>query len=266
MLSLRRPRTNALRSRRHEWLAVLAASLATWGSFVVVLLSAYRITRVHEATSTGPEPTGERIVLVMPHVERTSAVDRSMAEPARRPLRPVMPPPRDTGSTEVGSSESTGDPIAPSPRSALSIDATSRLARPRPERAGRWMAPRARDSFAEQLPLDPVVRDSVLTALSTMTPEAAARRVPLRAEIDSAAKEATLKMRLAGRPLLVPPDNSRGLVTARVPLPGGPSSATRARVQRADDEGQARLRRLLARADSIRRAREDSLERASTVP
>lgn len=128
------------------------------------------------------------------------------------------------------------------------------------------MVPRARDPFAEPLPLDPVARDSVLAALSTMTLEAAARRVPSRAEIDSAAKEATLKMRLADRPLLVPPDNSHGLITARVPLPGGPSNAIRARVQRTDDEGQARLRRLLARADSIRRIREDSLERSSAVP
>ena len=255
--------------RRHPWLAFLAATLATWGSFAIVLLSAYRTTRVREATSLQREPTSERIVLVVPrvhHPERPSAVDRSMLEPDRRSLPSVTPTQRDTGSAQVGSPESTSDPMAPSPRSALSIDATSRLARPRPERAGRWMVPRARDSFAEPLPLDPVVRDSVLAALSTMTPEAAARRVPSRAEIDSAAKEATLKMRLAGRPLLVPPDNSRGLVTARLTLPGGPSNATRARVQRADDEAQARLRRLLARADSMRRVHDDSLERSSAVP
>ena len=92
------------------------------------------------------------------------------------------------------------------------------------------------------------------------------RRVSTRAEVDSAAREATLKMRLAGRPLLVPPDNSGGLVTARVPLPGGPSRAERLRAKRADDEGQARLRRLLARVDSLRHAREDPLERSSSFP
>ena len=111
-----------------------------------------------------------------------------------------------------------------------------------------------------------MVRDSVLTALSRLTPEAAARRIPTRPEIDAAAKEATLKMRLTGRPLLVPPDNSRGLITARIPLPGGPSKAVRARAQRADDEGRARLRRLLARIDSLRRVRADSLERPSAGP
>ena len=122
------------------------------------------------------------------------------------------------------------------------------------------------DPFADPAPLSPLERDSVLSALSAMTPEAAARRVSTRAEVDSAAKEATLEMRLAGRPLLVPPDNSGGLVTLRVPLPGRPSRSERARVRRADDEGQARLRRLRARADSLRRAREDSLERSATVP
>jgi len=124
----------------------------------------------------------------------------------------------------------------------------------------------SRHPFAEPAPLSPIERDSVLSVLSTTTPEAAARRVPTRAEVDSAAKEATLKMRLSGRTLLVPPDNSGGLVTLRVPLVGRPSRAERARVRRADDEGQARLRRLRARADSLRRAREDSLERSLTAP
>ena len=177
---------------------------------------------------------------------------------------------RDTGSAEGRSSAIAADPVGPSPPSALSIDATSRLARPRPDRGGRWVLPRiARDPFAEPAPLDPVERDSVLTALSTMTPDAAAHRAPTRAEVDSAAKEATLKMRLAGRPLLVPPDNSRGLITVRLPLPGAPSRSSeseRAHTRRADDEGRLRLRRLRARADSLRRARDDSLEGAATAP
>jgi hypothetical protein len=71
---------------------------------------------------------------------------------------------------------------------------------------------------------------------------------------------------LVDRPLLVPPDNSRGLITARIPLPGGPSKVARERAKRADDAGQARLRRLLARIDSLRRVRVDSLERPSARP
>ena len=124
--------------------------------------------------------------------------------------------------------------------------------------------PGPRDPFAPLAVATAIERDSVLTALSTMVPDLASRRVPTRAERDSGAKEATLKMRLADRPLLVPPDNSTGLIVARVPLPGGPSRKRRARDARSHDEGQARLRRLLARVDSLRRASEDSL-RGGTV-
>lgn len=105
----------------------------------------------------------------------------------------------------------------------------------------------------------------MLHALETMTPELAARRVPTRAEVDSAAKDATLKMRLTGRTLLVPPDNSGGLIIGRIPVPllgSGPAKAARRRDHRPIDEGQARLARLRARADSARRARQDSVERS----
>jgi hypothetical protein len=110
-------------------------------------------------------------------------------------------------------------------------------------------------------------RDSALHVIEAMTPELAARRVPSRAEVDSAAKEATMKMRLSGRTLLVPPDNSGGLIVARIPLPllsSGPSKAARAGDRRVIDEGRARLARLLARADSARRARQDSIERSAS--
>ena len=63
--------------------------------------------------------------------------------------------------------------------------------------------------------------DSTLDALSGQVPELSARRVPSRSERDVAAKEALLKMRLSGRILLVPPDNSGGLITANIPLPKG---------------------------------------------
>ncbi len=92
--------------------------------------------------------------------------------------------------------------------------------------------------------------------------ELAARRVPTEAERDAAAKEAMLKMRLSGRTLLVPPDNTGGLIRSGfpVPLPGsGRYKAARARDNRAMDENRARLERLRVRADSLRRARADSL-------
>jgi hypothetical protein len=86
------------------------------------------------------------------------------------------------------------------------------------------------------------------------------------AERDSASKEAMLKIRLSGRTLLVPPDNSRGMITAPLPfLSRGPSRAKRARDERALDEGRARLRRLQARVDSLRGVR-DSLQESSRTP
>ena len=52
---------------------------------------------------------------------------------------------------------------------------------------------------------------------------------PAPAERDSAAKEAMLKLRQSGRILLVPPDNSGGMITAPLPfLSKGPSRAQRA--------------------------------------
>ena len=92
----------------------------------------------------------------------------------------------------------------------------------------------------------------------------AARRVPTEEERDAAAKEAMLKIRNSGRALMVPPDNTGGLIASRISLPflsAGPSRAARAREAKAFDENRARLARLRERADSLRRARADSLAR-----
>ena len=117
-----------------------------------------------------------------------------------------------------------------------------------------------------EAPPSPAEADSVLSALSTRVPDLAARRAPTVAERDSASKEAMLKIRQSGRILLVPPDNSGGMITAPLPfLSRGPSRAARARDERALDEGRARLRRLQARVDSIRRAH-DSLRQQPRTP
>jgi hypothetical protein len=94
--------------------------------------------------------------------------------------------------------------------------------------------------------------------------ELAARRVPTQEERDAAAKEAMLKIRNSGRALMVPPDNTGGLIASRIPVPflsSGPSRAERARETKDFDENRARLARLRERADSLRRARADSLAR-----
>jgi hypothetical protein len=105
-------------------------------------------------------------------------------------------------------------------------------------------------------------RDSTLHALGAEIPELAARRIQTQGERDAASKEAMLKIHLSGRSLLVPPDNTGGMITASIPLPlfgAGPSSARRRRERQVDDENRARLERLKQRADSLKRARGDSL-------
>lgn len=207
-------------------------------------------------------------MLVIPRMAQARADDKPVV-PSERPVAvaraPLIVRPVTSDTDGVRTSSSVPVTASTSPSAALSPDAVARLTRPRPE-LGDWIAvPVPRDPFAPPAVPTAIERDAVLIALSTMVPDLAARRVPKRAELDSGAKEATLKMRLAGRPLLVPPDNSGGLITARIPWPGGPSRAARVRAVRSHDEGKARLRRLLARVDSLRRAREDSLRGATVL-
>jgi hypothetical protein len=269
-------RIQATRAQPFAWWPLVAATMMTCGSLMTVMLSLRTVAGASTAPLRGLEMSSERIVFVLPRA----------TEPAARPARgrPRNPPrassdrhaigeaPLDTGTVTPSIIESAvvPDPIASS-SAALSPDAVTRLARPQPG-SGSWLrVPNVRDPFAEpSAPTAPsrAQRDSVLRALDALVPPLAAVRVPTRAERDSAAKEATLKMRLSGRTLLVPPDNSGGLIRASIPihLPGGRhSKAAQTRDRHAFDEGQARLRRLLARADSAQRARQDSLERRASL-
>jgi len=253
------------------WLALLAATSATCGSFVALLLSLYYATSRSTVVASRETAVGEHVVLVIPRLERPASDRVARESPTSSAISPVArtadTPPHDTASRR-----SDAAPTGPGPEllsAPLSIDAVSRLARPRPGQAITFARPDAHDPFAAPGPPTTEARDSVLHALEAMTPELAAQRVPSRDEVDAAAKEATQKIRLSGRTLLVPPDNSGGLIVARIPLPllrPGPSKAARLRDRRSDVEGQARLRRLVARADSARRARHDSIERSHSPP
>jgi hypothetical protein len=271
VISLRSSRLESERARR-TWWPLLAATTVTCGSFATVLLSLHSVSpKLAPPSRIQPSTTErERIVLVEPRTARVP-----LAQPparawhtTRTPLpRVASTPPHDTGAAAAPIARAAATPDSPSPSPALTPDAVSRLARPRPERASPWMNPRvAFDPFAEPAPLAPIERDSVLSALSTHVPDLAARRVPTIAERDSASKEAMLKIRQSGRTLLVPPDNSGGMITAPLPfLSRGPSRAKRARDAGALDEGRARLRRLQARVDSMRRVR-DSLQQLPRAP
>jgi hypothetical protein len=120
----------------------------------------------------------------------------------------------------------------------------------------------ARDPFAEPAPLSPVERDSVLSALSTMTPEVAAHARPTSAEVDSAAKEATLKMRLAGRRCSSLPTTAAGGHSPRPLSAGHPRRSELACVASTTKDRRACVG--CARARFPARAPEDSLERSST--
>ena len=251
---------------RNAWWPLVAATVATWSAFMGVLVSLPYVVPATDSRRV-EESAGERIILVQPWPAPSDAAEtpRSAALPSRartQSRRIADVPAVDTGTVAPTARATVTPDRLPVPPS-LSPDATWRLARPLPEHAGGWSVPRiTHDPFAAPAPPAPAERDSVLVALSTMTPEAAARRAPTRAERDSTAKEAMRKVRQSSRILLVPPDNSGGMITAPLPfLSGGPSRAQRARDQLALDEGRARLLRLQARVDSLRRARADSLPR-----
>jgi hypothetical protein len=152
---------------------------------------------------------------------------------------------------------------AVTPSAALSPGVFSpRLAVPRLPGTSWYSAPRPRNPFAADAPLSRAEQDSTVGVIGPAVPGLAARRVQPQSERDAAAKEAMLKMRLTGRILLVPPDNTGGLITSSIPFPlfsRGPSKVRRMRDQRAFDENRARLERLRQRADSARRARWDTL-------
>lgn len=137
-----------------------------------------------------------------------------------------------------------------------------RLALPRKHNVSWYAARSRRNPFGPADSLGTMERDSILRVLGGEVPELAVRRGQTPSERDAGAKEAMLKMRLTGRTLLVPPDNSGGLITSSFPLTLFGVHAERARNARDNqtvDENRARLARLRQRADSLRRSMVDSL-------
>jgi hypothetical protein len=190
------------------------------------------------------------------------------AVPSARPIsssgRANRPLPLDTGSAQSAApltrtaTPESGESFSQGPQSRL----PPRLVPPGQQRVPWYEPPRARNPFATAPPLSAAERDSILGALDEAVPELAAHRTLPVSERDAAAKDAMLKMRLSGRTLLVPPDNTGGLIVFSIPvrwLLGDPAKARRVRDSRALEENRARLERLRQRADSMRRAKADSL-------
>ena len=186
-----------------------------------------------------------------PTREQTRSADSAVSVGAALSLDAAQ---RATAATTVSVEQSREFLFAPSP--------SPRLARPRRDEKPWYVAPRGRNPFKTADPLTNVERDSVLRSLGSDVPDLAMRRGQTTSERDARAKEAMLKMRLTGRVLLVPPDNSGGLITSSLPFPllgARPPSATRTRASHADDGNRTRLERLRQQADSLRRSRADSL-------
>jgi hypothetical protein len=257
------------RDRPHLWSTVVALVLSA-ASFAGVMRSLSQVVASVGAPSPyTPDATPERITFVTPHVAPT------VLAPTIAPSIPTAPTvPRGTG--EVAR------PVAPRPDSSFALPASpsvtpnyteprspfevpapfARLLPPGSGSASPFAPRSVRDPSAPAAPPSAAERDSTLAALGNSFAELVARRVPTRSERDSTVKAAMLKMHNTGRILLVPPDNSGGLVTAAIPLPflgPGQSNARRVRDRAVHDENRARLERLRQRADSMRRARDDSL-------
>ena len=261
-----------LRGRDGLWPAIVAMAL-TSASFASVLLSIRQPGAWWVANSPlARNPTSERVVFftLRQKPQRVAALRPALP---RRPDRVRAPSarsgvaqPLDAGVTQPpAATATTPAQVRHEPLSQLTPwPLPPRLVSPRP-RNTPWYSVRARRSpFGLADTLVTVERDSILRALGGEIPELAVRRGQTHAERDASAKEAMLKMRLSGRILLVPPDNSGGLITSSLPLPlfgAGASRVKRASESRALDEIRNRLARLGQRADSLRRSRVDSLPR-----
>lgn len=253
------------------WPAIVAAVLTcvSFGSLLVSIRESH--ARARFASSTALRPPTEAVVFFTP---REPVRNPTAGEPSR-PIRPARARARsaDSAARSAATLPLEADPAqrvtATSPltaeasrESVSTLSFSTRLSRPRQHEEPWYVAPRGPNLFKPAEPLTGPERDSVLRILGSDVPGLAARRGQTTSERDARAKEAMLKMRLTGRVLLVPPDNSGGLITSSLPLPlfgARPPSATRARATRADDDNRARLERLRQRADSLRRSRADSL-------
>jgi len=274
VISIRQRRIHSTRRGRDgPWSAIAAAAL-TGGSFAAVLLS-MRLPNSWELSDAprARDLATERVVFITsreaPFMVAPLVV---LAIPSARTMPPSMPRTKnaitrarlDTGSTHPTTSAAPARVTESQlPFPSLSPSTLSPRLVPARSRGAPWYSlPRPRNPFAPPRRPSADEQDSTLSALSAQVIELAARRVPPQSERDAAAKEAMLKMRLSGRILLVPPDNSGGLITSSIPLPlfgAGSSRAKRARASRVFEKNRARLERLRQRADSSRRARGDSL-------
>ena len=266
----------SLRCRAGIWPAIVSTAL-TSASFVAVLTSfrqpgagwalrslRARVTASERVVFVRPDEMPLRVAVPGPPLPLRQAHPRGPAKGKASTILGGVDLPLDTGVMQAAAATAATplrepnqnlSPLMPWPLSP-------RLAFPR-KRDVPWYSDRLRrNPFGRAESLGTIEQDSILSALGNEVPELAVRRGQTRSERDAGAKEATLKMRLSGRILLVPPDNSGGLITSSVPLTLFGVNAARTRRasdNQAMDENRMRLARLRQRADSLRRSMVDSL-------
>jgi hypothetical protein len=252
--------------REGRWAAIIAVAM-TCASFTAVSLAlrapASWMTGAPQATSTP-----ERMVLFLLPPEPSTLVEQPPV-PRTPAAHAVQALAHEMTRAEPNSARDTVTAPAVTPAATPALPGASNVLSPRPTRllpdrpVVPWYSfPEPRAPLGAARAMTKEERDSALDVMSAMIQDLAAARAPTQGERDAAAKEAMLKMRNSGRILLVPPDNTGGLITLPLPLfSPGPSKARRARDSKAFDENRARLERLRLRADSARRARGDSLPR-----
>ena len=271
MISLRDPSGRApLRSPLTAGGGAVAV-LLTVSVFGATFATVSRIETTPRVAAAREELAAERIVWVASDLPRPSvapvrAAPRSPAAglaPRPVPRGLVSPAPRDTGSprgtlpTEPARSSASSALVAAPPGAA------SRLQPPSARRSGTasWGSEVVFDPFAARSLPAPAVRDSLLGDLRAALPGMARARVRTAAERDALVKEGMLRNRQSGRTLLDPVvgdgtySGRSGGIDAPLFSPG-PSRAKRVRDSIAFAEYTARLARLQARIDSLRRTRE----------
>ena len=269
MISLRLGGSSAPRARREgTWGSVVVAVALTLAS-IASISRTWQLPLVPPVTRSDPEATREVVVrLALPAPRIAPAPDVERVTPPARAARQseIVSVPRDSGAATAPSTMGASPAAVvetPAPSDPLAPSGSTRLLPSRQPGSAWYSSPRARNPFVHGGQVSAAERDSILGALGAQVPWLAAERRATQSEIDARAKEAMLKMRLTGRTLLVPPDNSGGLITASIPVPflNGRkiSDEERRRTFEASRAARAIRERLRQRADSLKRARSDSV-------
>ena len=261
----------AVARREAWWQVVVAAALTTAYMAGISLMWGSPDTAVSEAPVSAPPEHLVFLPLQPPPLPRIGPAT-TMPATARRVARAPAELPRVAPSDSGASAPTATAPAAaahpapmpapsPSPSAGLVPSTSARLAPPRAPATPWFTPPRPHNPFVPPPQLVGAELDASAAAVGATVPALAARRVPTKGERDEQAKEAMLKMRMAGRTLLAPPDNSGGAASSSIPLPifsRGPSKAKRQRDSIDFARAQAIDERLRQRADSLRKWRADS--------